>query len=70
MNDGVVRVMDSWMPFILIMLIFVACIVSLVLLGTIHIALQGIVVGMIFIMGLHYIPNKKQKFIFDKEKGK
>jgi hypothetical protein len=70
MNEGIGKFFDSWMPFILLMAIFVTCMVSFFMTGGLHIALQGIVVGIVFIMALHYIPNKKEKFIFDKEKGK
>lgn len=61
MNDKIVKVMDSWMPFILCMLIFLAGFISLVMgAGTIHVALQGIILGMVLIFGLHYIPTKKK----------
>lgn len=68
MNERVMRVVDSWMPFIVLMALFVATIVSLAVTGVIAPALQGILAGLVLIQALMFIPNKKSKFIMDKDK--
>lgn len=61
MNDAKwYREFEAWMPFVLLVLFLLVSLFTLFRDGSMNPALQGILLGVIFILGMGWIPSKKK----------